>query len=391
MVPAPDASRRRDPECRWLCQHVPHQERQGQTTGAAGSAPSASSTTCKAGRQLYGYYRNPYTDDPSISDPKHPNRRTVSNTAPLVLRRQAVFPEGRRAAVRARSEHAGHAQAVERQWRVEERDLQCASETRPHERARWWPTATRPPASPATTCTSPPCIATGRITDSVTVKVPYVSVIHDMALTHRHVVIPFGGYVTSAERLKQGKIHWGWDASQAQHHRRDSARRQREGHALVQGPGALHDARVQCALGRQQGHPVCAVLRFEFLSVLPAGGRHAMESRQGEVRSSARSRSTWTSPATTGRRRSSGPRRWATWARWIHAWSRCETRYLYTMFGDESGRWTAEHAGRARRQAPPTAMGDSTCTAGKVDRYFAGPDASAAGMQLRAARVGQGG
>ncbi len=37
-----------------------------------------------AAAQLYGYYRNPYTDDPSISDPKHPNRRTVSNTAPLV-------------------------------------------------------------------------------------------------------------------------------------------------------------------------------------------------------------------------------------------------------------------------------------------------------------------
>ncbi len=37
-----------------------------------------------AGKQLYGYYRNPYTDDPSISDAAHPNRRTVSNTAPLI-------------------------------------------------------------------------------------------------------------------------------------------------------------------------------------------------------------------------------------------------------------------------------------------------------------------
>src|SRR5690606_3862283 len=38
----------------------------------------------KAGRQLYGYYRNPYTDDPSVSDPARPNLRTVANTAPLV-------------------------------------------------------------------------------------------------------------------------------------------------------------------------------------------------------------------------------------------------------------------------------------------------------------------
>ncbi len=37
----------------------------------------------KAGRQLYGYYRNPFTDDLSVQDPKHPNKRTVSNTAPV--------------------------------------------------------------------------------------------------------------------------------------------------------------------------------------------------------------------------------------------------------------------------------------------------------------------
>ena len=37
-----------------------------------------------ANRQLYGYYRNPYTDDPSVRDPSRPNLRTVSNTAPLI-------------------------------------------------------------------------------------------------------------------------------------------------------------------------------------------------------------------------------------------------------------------------------------------------------------------
>jgi carotenoid cleavage dioxygenase-like enzyme len=36
-----------------------------------------------AGRQLYGYYRNPYDDDPSVRDIAHPNRRTVSNTTPV--------------------------------------------------------------------------------------------------------------------------------------------------------------------------------------------------------------------------------------------------------------------------------------------------------------------
>lgn len=37
-----------------------------------------------ANRQLYGYYRNPFTDDPSIRDPSRPNLRTVSNTAPVI-------------------------------------------------------------------------------------------------------------------------------------------------------------------------------------------------------------------------------------------------------------------------------------------------------------------
>src|SRR5690606_15329710 len=38
----------------------------------------------KARRQLYGYYRNPYTDDPSVRDPARPHLRAVANTAPLI-------------------------------------------------------------------------------------------------------------------------------------------------------------------------------------------------------------------------------------------------------------------------------------------------------------------
>ena len=36
----------------------------------------------EAGRQLYGYYRNPYTDDPPVRDLANPNRRTTANTTP---------------------------------------------------------------------------------------------------------------------------------------------------------------------------------------------------------------------------------------------------------------------------------------------------------------------
>jgi len=44
--------------------------------------------------------------------------------------------------------------------------------------------------------------------------VPYVSVMHDIALTSKHIIFPFGGYVTSPERLREGKVHWGWDKTQ---------------------------------------------------------------------------------------------------------------------------------------------------------------------------------
>jgi carotenoid cleavage dioxygenase len=51
----------------------------------------------------------------------------------------------------------------------------------------------------------------GAVKHEMRVKVPYVSIIHDQAITQKHILIPFGGYVTSLERLKAGKVHWGWD------------------------------------------------------------------------------------------------------------------------------------------------------------------------------------
>ncbi len=44
----------------------------------------------KAGRQLYGYYRNPYTDDPSVRDIAHPARRQQA-TRRLCPCRQALL------------------------------------------------------------------------------------------------------------------------------------------------------------------------------------------------------------------------------------------------------------------------------------------------------------
>ncbi len=52
---------------------------------------------------------------------------------------------------------------------------------------------------------------TGKLKREVRIKQPYVSIIHDMAVTQKHILLPFGGYVTSMDRLKSNKVHWGWD------------------------------------------------------------------------------------------------------------------------------------------------------------------------------------
>lgn len=163
-----------------------------------------------AGHQLYGYYRNPFTDDESVRDPARPNTRTVSNTAPLV--------------------HHGKLYALKEDGLPHEIDPVTLETRGTWDAGGGWKSQTfsaHPKLDPLTgemvsygyqatgLATDDLYIATtnaqGKVTDEVTVKVPYVSVIHDMALTHRHVVIPFGGYVTGMDRLQAGKIHWGWD------------------------------------------------------------------------------------------------------------------------------------------------------------------------------------
>jgi carotenoid cleavage dioxygenase-like enzyme len=53
----------------------------------------------------------------------------------------------------------------------------------------------------------------GRIAKEVWLKAPYVGMVHDIAITQKHVIIPITGFTSTAERLKSGQPHWAWDAS----------------------------------------------------------------------------------------------------------------------------------------------------------------------------------
>ena len=166
----------------------------------------------QARRQLYGYYRNPFTDDASIQDPEHPNKRTVANTAPVV--------------------HGGKLFAVKEDGLPHEIDPNTLETIGPWDFNGQWKSQTftaHPKMDPVSgdmvafgyeasgLCSDDLWIyrvgRDGAVKQEVRCKVPYVSVIHDQAITQNHIIIPFSGYVTDMEWLREGKIHWWWDKS----------------------------------------------------------------------------------------------------------------------------------------------------------------------------------
>ncbi len=123
---------------------------------------------------------------------------------------------------------------------------------------------------------------TGKLKREVRIKQPYVSIIHDMAVTQKHILLPFGGYVTEhgSPQGEQGPLGLGSD--QAEHDRRAPARRRSEGRALVQGPRALHDATFNAYT---EGNKVILYAPFwdsNFFPFFPPVDGSPVRSRQGE-------------------------------------------------------------------------------------------------------------
>jgi carotenoid cleavage dioxygenase-like enzyme len=165
-----------------------------------------------ARRQLYGYYRNPHTDDPEVRDVDNPGLRTTANTTPVIL--------------------AGKLYATKEEGLPYEIDPNTLETRGPSDFAGEWKSQTftaHPKIDPetgetfafgyeATGLASNDVYlysfdAEGNITWEVRFEVPYSSMLHDMALTKDYVVIPGGGTMTSTERLEEGRPHWAWDAT----------------------------------------------------------------------------------------------------------------------------------------------------------------------------------
>nr|WP_166179600.1 carotenoid oxygenase family protein [Altererythrobacter segetis] len=159
-----------------------------------------------AGRQQFGYYRNPFTCEAAVRG----LNGTVSNTAPLV--------------------HAGKLFTLKEDALPIEIDPDTLDTIGQWDFGGDYKSETFT-AHPKVDPTSGEMIAFGyeatglasddlfvyfidghgQVAREVRLKVPYVSMIHDFAVTQDHLIFPFACYTTSMERLEAGKVHWAWN------------------------------------------------------------------------------------------------------------------------------------------------------------------------------------
>jgi carotenoid cleavage dioxygenase len=166
-----------------------------------------------ADRQLYGYYRNPFDTDPSVDNVDEPWRNTVANTS-VEVNAGRLF---------ALKEDAPPTQ-------IDPVTLETKGFYDFGGKYRSQTFTAHPKIDPVTgelitfgyEATGPATNdvffyiidRNGVVTRETRLKMPYVSMIHDFAITEKHVIFPVFGYVTDLERLKAGKIHWHWDGTQ---------------------------------------------------------------------------------------------------------------------------------------------------------------------------------
>lgn len=165
-----------------------------------------------AGRQLYGYYRNPYDTDPSVDHVDEPWRNTVANTSVEVnagrlfaLKEDAPPTEIDPVTLETKGFHT-----FDGRYRSQTFTAHPKIDPVTGEMIAFGYEATGPATNDVFLYTID---KTGQVTRETRLKMPFLSMIHDFAITERHVIFPVFGYVTDLERLKARKIHWTWDGT----------------------------------------------------------------------------------------------------------------------------------------------------------------------------------
>ena len=173
----------------------------------------------KARRSLYGLYRNPYTDDPSVrgaTKGTSKGSRGVANTTP-------VYHGGRLLALKEDS----------RGWELDPVTLETRGEWDYHGKLKSQTMTAHTRLDPATgELHSFGYEAAGLATKDVSYfvadkngnlikeewfQVPYVSMMHDFVVTKEHVIFPVFPTTADLKRIEGGGAHWVWEPTKQTH------------------------------------------------------------------------------------------------------------------------------------------------------------------------------
>ncbi|MFO7326455.1 MAG: carotenoid oxygenase family protein, partial [Pseudomonadota bacterium] len=161
----------------------------------------------KARRALFGHYRNPYTDDPSVRDPSRPDLRTVANTTP-------VWHGGRLFMTKEDG----------RPWEVNPHTLETEGYWDYEGALKSQTLTAHPRIDPVTgemftygyeaaglaTRDVAYCVVgpDGKLKSEEWFQAPYVASLHDFCITEKWAVFPIFPTTCDLERLKAGGPHW---------------------------------------------------------------------------------------------------------------------------------------------------------------------------------------
>jgi carotenoid cleavage dioxygenase-like enzyme len=162
----------------------------------------------KARKRLFGVYRNPFTDDPSVAhiNRSAANTHTYWHGGKLFVLKEDSLP-----------------------YYVDPHTLETIGDWNFHGKYTAQTMSAHPKIDPVTgemiaygyeakgILTKDIAVYTinpaGRVTKEVWLQSPYLGIIHDIAITQKHVIIPVIARTSSMERLKAGEPMWDWDGS----------------------------------------------------------------------------------------------------------------------------------------------------------------------------------
>jgi carotenoid cleavage dioxygenase-like enzyme len=164
-----------------------------------------------ARKQLYGYYRNPYTDDAEVRNIAAPGERTTANTTPVILggRLYATKEDGLPYRIDPNTLQTLGQEDFGGRWQSQTFTAHPKLDPETGELIAFGYEASGLAARDVFLCTFD---RAGSMQSPLRFEVPHTTMLHDIAITRSHVIIPGGAAVTSLERLRAGKIHWGWEA-----------------------------------------------------------------------------------------------------------------------------------------------------------------------------------